>query len=70
MNCLAYALRFWKEHPHYRLYYNSDHVVNARTVLGGEWLPAEDYGYDYFQSAFAGLLDVEEQELLKQYFNQ
>ena len=73
INCLAYALRFWEHNPQYKLYYNSDHVVNlnyygqnADYYIG--FLPAEDYGYDYFSSSFAGLLDEYEEDLLKKYF--
>ena len=80
MNCLAYALRFWEEQPDYKLFYNSGHVINMPItnqsyyfydlfVVTG-FLPAEDYGYCYFSSAFEGLLDEHEQELLKKYFNE
>jgi hypothetical protein len=73
-NCLAYALRFWERNPRYRLYYNSDHVVNLPVEAGEKcfpmFLPAEDFGYDYFQGAFNGLLDEHEQALLYTYFHQ
>jgi len=69
MNCLAYALRFWDKHPHYKIYYNSDHAVNSMNQIGGGYLPAEDYGYAYFNRAFNGLLSKDEQILLKKYFN-
>jgi len=76
MNCLAYALRFWENNPHYKLYYNSDHVINLPnntddTILSiaTNYLPAEGFGYGYFSSSFAGLLDSYEEELLKKYFN-
>lgn len=75
MNCLAYALRFWKKDSRYRLYYDSGHVINSRYELHdpryhvpGEYLPAESYGYDYFLNAFTDLLNQEEKELLKDYF--
>lgn len=68
-NCLGYALRFWHENPKYRLYYNSDHVINSPVkIQGGHWLPVEDYGYSYFSSAFKGLLTEEEENLLWCYF--
>lgn len=74
INCLAYALRFWEQNPTYRLYYNSNHVINldfyfknADFYIG--FLPAEYFGYDYFSSAFKGLLTSYEEDLLKKYFN-
>jgi hypothetical protein len=75
INCLAYALRFWEHNPQYKLFYNSSHVINLplendyfeiANIIG--FLPAEDYGYDYFSSSFAGLLDKYEEDLLKKYF--
>lgn len=74
INCLAYALRFWERNPEYTLYYNSGHVINLDYYRSGadhyiSFLPAEDFGYDYFSSAFEGLLDEYEQDLLKRYFN-
>jgi hypothetical protein len=72
-NCLAYALRYWKAHPHYRLYYNSNHVVNLPVAVGEKcaptFLPAEAFGFGYFAGAFEGLLDEEEQALLQEYFH-
>jgi hypothetical protein len=74
MNCLGYALRFWEKNPEYRLYYNSSHVINLDYYGTGadhyiNFLPVEDFGYSYFSSAFEGLLDEYEQDLLKKYFN-
>lgn len=76
MNCLAYALRFWKKEPKYRLFYNSDHVINL--PLGKNsghvvyeatgFSPVEEYGYEYFSKAFDELLDEYEKKLLKKYF--
>jgi len=69
MNCLAYALRFWENHPEYVLWYNSGHVINAPLHFENNvYLRAEDFGYDYFKGAFAGLLDGYEEELLDRYF--
>lgn len=69
MNCLAYALQFWDKFPNYKLFYNSNHVINAyENVTGSGYLPAEAYGYIYFKSAFDGLLTTKEEQLLKKYF--
>lgn len=69
-NCLGYALRFWEHHKEYKLYYGPGHVINSPMPIETKgWLPAEDYGYDYFSSSFAGLLCDHETKLLKQYFN-
>jgi hypothetical protein len=49
MNCLQYALEFWEKNPKYRLWYNSDHVINlplGSTATG--FSPIEDFGFDYF----------------------
>lgn len=67
-NCLGVALRFWDKNRMYKLYYNSDHVINSPVYIKEHWLPVEDFGYDYFVSAFKGLLTDEEKLLLKQYF--
>ena len=68
MNCLAYALRFWKQHSKYRLYYNSCHVINSDENIGGSFLPLESFGYKHILKAFRNLLDKEELKLLKDYF--
>lgn len=68
-NCLGVALRFWDKNRKYKLYYNSDHVINSDVYInGGDWLPVEDFGYSYFLSSFKGLLTDEEELLLKKYF--
>jgi hypothetical protein len=78
MNCLAYALHFWKKCPHYRLFFNSDHVINVpcpyhgeQTFGSGSWkfMPLESYGYEFIYSGFKDLLTEEEHKLLKEYFN-
>lgn len=70
-NCLGYALRFWNKCNEYKLYYHPGHVINSPVdVTNRYWLPAEDYGYNYFKSAFDGLLTEFEQQLLKTYFNE
>lgn len=68
-NCLGVALRFWDKNRKYKLYYNSDHVINSPVYInGGHWVPVEDFGYNYFSSSFKGLLTDEEEMLLKRYF--
>lgn len=73
INCLAYALRFWKQEPSMRLYYCSGHVINSHAPINTEgspkWLPAEDYGFNYFIGSFGDLLDDYEKVLLRKYFN-
>lgn len=69
INCLAYALQYWDKYPNYKLYYNSDHVINSKYPIdNGDYLPAIEYGYNYFKGAFKGLLNRKEQALLKKYF--
>lgn len=74
MNCLIYALRFWDKHPEYKLWYNSDHVINIPTWIkdpfpNGGFLPAEDYGYQYFVKWDHALIEESDKLLLKKYFN-
>lgn len=74
MNCLIYALRFWKENPDYKIWYNSDHCINIPTFVkdpfpNKEFLPAEEFGYNYFKSWHHALITDHEQNLLKEYFN-
>jgi hypothetical protein len=69
-NCLSYSLRFWKEHKHYPIYYNSDHCVNLPqgSVLEG-FLLIEEFGYDYFYKWWEqGLINEEDLVLLREYF--
>lgn len=70
MNCLAYALRFWEHNPEYVLFYNSGHVINIpKGTQISDFLPVEEYGYNYFKGSFAGLLDEYEWGLLDNYFD-
>ena len=70
MNCLAYALRFWEKEPSYKLYYDSGHVINSWAIPSSKnWLPVEEYGYEYFKASFDGLLDEHETKLLNKYFH-
>lgn len=68
-NCLSYALRYWNLHPEYRLYYNSDHVVNLPVNACIGFLPIEEFGYDYFFSWYEDkLIDNIDLALLNLYF--
>lgn len=69
MNCLQFALSFWKDNPRYRLLYNSDHVINVPigTDVAG-FLELNDFGIDYFLSAFKESLSSEDICLLQEYF--
>ena len=72
-NCLGFALRVWKNNNSYKLWYNSDHVINipesVKVVFEGakSYRPAEEFGYVYFKEAFT--LNEKEKQLLKQYFH-
>ena len=69
-NCLSYALKFWKEHKHYPIYYNSYHCVNLPkgTSLGG-FLLIEEFGYNYFFNWYKeGLINLVDLALLNEYF--
>ena len=69
-NCLSYALRYWNLYPEYRLYYNSDHVVNLPVNVCIGFLPIEDFGYDYFFNWYKnGLINEEDLVLLSRYFS-
>lgn len=67
INCLEYALFFWKEQPKYRIYYNSDHVINltGNSTCDG-FLPIEEFGYEHLLSSFT--LSNQAKEILKEYF--
>ena len=70
INCLSYALRSWNLYPEYRLYYNSDHVVNLPINACIGFLPIEDFGYDYFFNWYKnGLINEEDLILLNRYFS-
>ena len=69
INCLSYALRYWNLYPEYRLYYNSDHVVNLPVNACMGFLPIEDFGYDYFFRWYEDkLIDNIDLALLNLYF--
>ena len=67
INCLEYALFFWEEQPKYRIYYNSDHVINlpGNSICDG-FLPIEEFGYEHLLSSFT--LSDQAKEILKEYF--
>jgi hypothetical protein len=77
INCLAYALRFWEKCPHYRIFYNGDHMINVPSSDGNlkfghdTWMfmPLESYGYEHIYKGYKDLLDAEEKALLIKYFN-
>lgn len=70
LNCLSYALQFWKKCPEYRIYYNSNHCINIpeETKIEG-FLPIEEFGFEYFYKWFEqGLINQEDLNLLVSYF--
>ena len=70
INCLSYALRYWELHYEYRLYYNSEHVINLPVNVYTGFLPIEDFGYDYFFNWYKnGLINEEDLVLLNRYFS-
>lgn len=69
MNCLEYALGFWKKNRMYRIYYNSDHVVNLPHGSAAKgFLPIELFGYEHIMDSFE--MNDEAKETLKLYFNE
>lgn len=72
INCLEYALQYWEKNPKYKLWYNSDHVINipenTTAAFGGinKYRPIEDFGFVYVVNAF----DLSDRgiKLLKRYF--
>lgn len=70
LNCLSYALRYWDLYPEYRLYYNSDHVINLPVNIYTGFLPIEEFGYDYFFNWYKrGLINENDLVLLNKYFS-
>ena len=57
MNCLTYALDFWRKNPSYRLYYNGDHVINCDTPPKNNFLPIEDYGLLHMHTSFVNCVE-------------
>lgn len=73
LNCLQFALRFWNENNDYKLFYNSDHVINLEIKNENtnllNYLPIEGFGYNNIYNAFLETLTDEDIKLLKKYFN-
>lgn len=61
MNCLEYALRFWKENPSYKIVYDGNHVINWREA---DWRGIEE-STDEHLDTFP--LSDEAREILKEY---
>ena len=70
MNCLSFALRVWSKDNDYKIWYNSNHCINlpsGSSAIG--FLPAEDFGYDYFLNAFSKVINEDDIKKLKKYFD-
>jgi len=73
ITCLEYALTFWNEHRDYKIYYNSDHVINLKegTIPPEGYLELKEFGLNhllasfYYNYTFAEIIYV---DLLKEYF--
>lgn len=73
INCLEYALNFWKQDKNYKIYYNSDHCVNLPDGIKIDgFLKIEDFGFNYFENWFKieKLISKEAYEILIEYFNE
>ena len=79
-NCLTRALDQWAENPDvFSLWYNSNHVItiekwyDGKTLIDDDsilgYLPLDDYGFVYFESAFRGWLTPKYRKLLLSYFD-
>ena len=68
MNCMQYALQFWKKNPNYIILYNSDHAINvpARTNVEG-FLPLAHFGEEHITKSFG--LSKYYIQLLKRYLD-
>lgn len=58
MNCLAYALRFWKQNPRYRIYYDSNHCINVHGRLTHEPELKREWGLEK-EGSFCHFLPIE-----------
>lgn len=68
VNCLSYALWFWKRHPKYKIVYNGDHAINVPiNVKVQGFISLRLYGYMYFRSAFRDELTKGDFETLEEY---
>lgn len=52
INCLSYALRFWKKNPLYRIWYNSDHCINIPM-----WIDAKFTNNNRYERVIIDTLD-------------
>ena len=70
MNCLQYALEFWDKEPKYRLFYNSEHVINLPPNTTAEgFLSITEFGYNHFRRWYADeLINDNALRLLIKYF--
>jgi hypothetical protein len=73
-NCLCYALRFWNLNKEYKLYYDSNHVINLPINLHSDaesikYYPIETFGYNHIIKSFEKYLDDYHLNLLNKYFN-
>ena len=68
INCLAYALRFWRDNKKYKILYDGNHVINtpAGVDVAG-FLPLGCYGSENLLSSFRNDLLLQDAELLKEY---
>ena len=79
MNCLAYALEFWDNHPEYQIFYDGDHAVNLEVKLALPEMellpkmigmrPITEWKYDFIAKSFNGLLTKPQEKLLRKYYN-
>lgn len=71
MNCLQFALAFNARNPEYKIYYNSDHVINLKDneQING-YLPLETFGIEHIEKSFAGVLYPIDFVRLRRYFNE
>ncbi len=69
MNCLQFALRFWNDNRNYKIFYNSDHVINLEQCEQTDYLPLEEFGFKNIYNSFRQILTKNDIQLLKKYFN-
>ena len=78
VNCLTRALDQWAENPNiFRLWYNNNHVITLEGCYDGRvlkhggatYLPLDDYGMVYFDSAFKDWLKPKYRKLLLKYMD-
>ncbi len=68
INCLQFALRFWNKNPQYKIYYNSDHVINMERCKQDGYLSLESFGFEHIYQSFRTTLKKKDIKLLKKYF--